>query len=69
MKSQKNNNILHFKAIFVIIVLVLTSSSALVAAENGTDIITKTYSFERPQIKQIEIDGNIYDQIISNRYS
>ncbi|EMR75649.1 hypothetical protein MBGDF03_01075, partial [Thermoplasmatales archaeon SCGC AB-540-F20] len=53
MKNNIRKIILHFKTLFVIIVLLMTTFSVIAIADsdNGYDQITKTYSFDAPCIQ------------------
>jgi len=66
MNMHNKENILHIKAIFVTIVLLVTTCSVLVGAEstNATNDIIKTYSFDMPQINKRMINDKVYDQIM-----
>ena len=66
MNNNNNKTIVHFKALFVTIVLLLATCSVFAAADgdNGYNKITKTYSFDVPSINQVIIDDTVYDQIV-----
>ena len=66
MKNNIRKIILHFKTLFVTIVLLMTTFSVIAIADsdNGYDQITKTYSFDAPRIRQVTINGVIYDRIL-----
>jgi hypothetical protein len=61
---KKNNTC--WKVGFITIVLLLTTSSALVAGQNSNenDYITKIVTFTAPQINQIVINNQFYDEVI-----
>jgi hypothetical protein len=62
--SKKNN--MYWKVGFITLVLLLTTGSALVAGQNsnGNDDITKIFTFTAPQIHQIVINNQLYDEVI-----
>ncbi|UCD13872.1 MAG: PKD domain-containing protein [Thermoplasmatales archaeon] len=66
MKNNIKKNILYFKTIFVTIVLLVTTFSVFAIAEsdNSYNKIIKTYSFDKPLIQQMIINGYNYDRIL-----
>lgn len=66
MKNTSKRNSTYWKVGFVTLVLLLTTGSALVVGEsrNGYEYLTKTYAFSAPQIHQITINNQVYDQIV-----
>jgi len=66
MKTTSKKNSMYWKVGFITLVLLLTTSSALVTGQNrnGNDYITKIFSFNAPQIQQIVIDNELYDEVL-----
>ncbi len=66
MKKNIKKIDLHFRALFVTIVLLMSTSSIFAVADsnNENNYITKTYFFPTPQIEQVIINNEIYDRII-----
>jgi len=64
-KTLKNGNT-SWKVIFITIVLLLTVGSSLVGGQNSNenDNITKIFTFTAPQIHQIVINNQVYDEVI-----
>jgi len=64
--SIMKNNILHFKILFVSIILLTTIFSSFTSADysNNCEQVIKKYFFDSPCIKQVTINGNVYDEII-----
>lgn len=65
MKYKEHKTNPHLKAVFVTIILLLTSFTMLAVADDNAshDSIIKTYYFDSPIISQISIGGCIYDQV------
>jgi hypothetical protein len=65
MRNTPRENHHYFKVGFVTLILLLTMGSALVASENinRNENITRTYSFDEPQIHQITVNEQIFDQV------
>ena len=66
MKNTSKKNSMYWKVGFITLVLLLTTGSALVAGQNsnGNDYITKIFTFTAPQIHQIVINNQLYDEVI-----
>jgi hypothetical protein len=65
MKNTCKKNSTYLKVGFITLVLLLTTGSALTAGEidDRNESITKTYTFTAPQIQQIVIDNQIYNDV------
>ncbi len=66
MKNKSKKCSTYWKVGFITLVLLLTTGSALVAGQNrdGNDYITKIFTFTTPQIHQIVINNQLYDEVI-----
>ena len=66
MKNTSKKNSTYWKVGFITLVLLLTTGSALVAGQNrnGNDYITKIFTFTAPQIHQIVINNQLFDEVL-----
>lgn len=57
---------LHLKTLFVTIILLTSIYPVIVVADNNNiyNHFTQKYSFDMPQVKQVTIQGKIYDRIV-----
>ena len=74
MVNKKNKNkktLLHFEILLVITILLMTTCSVFVSADNihSHKEIKKTYFFNEPKITILEVNGIFYDQIIMQNSS
>ncbi len=66
MKNIFKKNCTYWKVSFITLILLLTTGSALVAGQNsnGEDNITMIFTFSAPQIHQIVINNQLYDEVL-----
>ena len=66
MKNKLKSGDTRWKVVFITIVLLLTIGSSLVGGQNSNenDNITKIFTFTTPQIHQIVINNQVYDEVI-----
>ena len=66
MKITLKSGNTRWKVVFITIVLLLTIGSSFVGGQssNENDFITKTFTFTTPQIRQIVVNNQVFDEVI-----
>ena len=66
MIRNKGNIITDYKTILIVIGLIFMSITSIAIAKQQEDInqIEITYSFENPKLNKVQIENNVYDEVI-----